>query len=339
MRGEMAKVVFYEIEEWEKDYIRERMPGYNLDFYYEKLDDKNIKSAADADALAVFIYSEITKERLGKLPKLKFITTMSTGFDHIDINESKARNIPVSNVPSYGENTVAEHAFALILALSRKIIESVERTKRGNFSLDGLRGFDLKGKTLGVIGTGKIGKHVIRMAKGFEMNVLAFDAYPDNNYAAQMDYKYVSMDELLSNSDVITLHAPLTDQTHHMINCDNMRQIKKGAILINTARGGLVDTECIVNGLKEKIFSAIGLDVLEDECFIREEKQLLAMEFLKSCDMKVILQEHMLIDQDNVIVTPHNAFNSIEALQRILDATIENIKKFFEGNAVNVVNK
>jgi len=335
----MAKVVFYEIEEWEKDYIRERMPGYDLDFYYEKLDEKNAKAAENADAVAVFIYSEINKERLGMMPNLKFVTTMSTGFDHIDLKETKARNIPVSNVPSYGENTVAEHAFALILALSRKIIESVERTKRGDFSLEGLRGFDLKGKTIGVIGTGKIGKHVIRMAKGFEMNIIAYDAYPDNNYAQQLGYKYVSLDELLANSDVITLHAPLTDQTHHMINCDNIRKIKKGAVLINTARGGLIDTECIIIGLKEKILSAVGLDVLEDECFIREEKQLLAMEFLKSCDMKVILQEHMLIDQDNVIVTPHNAFNSMEALQRILDSTIENIKKFFEGTPVNVVNK
>jgi len=335
----MAKIVFYEIEEWEKDYIKERMPGHDLYFYYEKLDDKNVKAASDADAIGIFIYSEIRKEILDKMPKLKCIATMSTGFDHIDLDETKARNIVVSNVPSYGENTVAEHTFALILALSRKIIESVERTKRGNFSLEGLRGFDLKGKTLGVIGTGRIGKHVIRIAKGFEMNVIAYDIYPDNEYAKQMGFRYVSLDELLSNSDIITLHAPLTDSTYHMINCENIRKIKKGAILVNTARGGLVDTECIIIGLREKIISAAALDVLEDELFIREEKQLLATEFLKKCDMKVVLQEHMLIDQDNVIITPHNAFNSIEALQRILDTTIDNIKKFLEGNPVNVVNK
>ena len=334
----MAKVVFYEIEEWEKDYIKERMPGYELEFHEEKLDQNNSVTARNAEAIAIFIYSEITKELLYRLPDLKLIATMSTGFDHIDIKEAKSRSVLVSNVPSYGENTVAEHTFALILALSRKIIESVERTKRGDFSLDGLRGFDLKGKTIGVIGTGKIGKHVIRMAKGFEMNIIAYDAYPSNDYAQQIGYSYVSLDELLSSSDIITLHAPLTDQTHHMINCNNMKKIKKGAILINTARGGLVETECIINGLKEKILSAVGLDVLEDECFIREEKQLLATEFLKTCDMKVVLQEHMLIDQDNVIVTPHNAFNSKEALQRILDTSIDNIKKFFDGSAVNVVN-
>lgn len=334
----MAKVVFYEIEEWEKDYIKERMPGYELEFHDEKLDIKTAASAESAHAVAVFIYSQITKDLLYKLPSLRFIATMSTGFDHIDIKEAKARSVLVSNVPSYGENTVAEHTFALILTLSRKIVESVERTKKGDFSLEGLRGFDLKGKTIGVVGTGKIGKHVIRMAKGFEMEILAYDAFPSNDYAQQVGFRYVSLDELLSSSDIITLHAPLTEQTHHLINCDNMKKIKKGAMLVNTARGGLVNTECIINGLKEKIFSAVALDVLEDECFIREEKQLISMEFLKTCDMKVILQEHMLIDQDNVIVTPHNAFNSKEALQRILDNSIENIKKFFEGTAVNVVN-
>jgi D-lactate dehydrogenase len=334
----MAKVVFYEIEEWEKDYIKERLPGHELDFYNEKLSKENVNAAKNADALGIFIYSEVSREMLDRMPNLKFIATMSTGFDHIDIKEARNRNIPVSNVPSYGENTVAEHTFALILALSRKIIESVERTKKGSFSLEGLRGFDLKGKTIGVIGTGRIGKHVIRMAKGFEMNILACDAYPSNDYAQQMGYKYVGLDELLANSDIITLHAPLTDQTHHMINCENIKKVRKGAILVNTARGGLIDTDCIISGLREKILSAVALDVLEEEYFIREEKQLISAEFLKTCDPKVILEEHMLIDQDNVIVTPHNAFNSKEALQRILDTSIENIRKFFEGSAVNVVN-
>jgi len=334
----MVKVVFYEIEDWEKDYIKEKLSGYELEFYEDKLEQKNARTAANADAIAVFIYSEIGKELLDKLPNLKFIATMSTGFDHIDIKEAKNRKVLVSNVPSYGENTVAEHTFALILALSRKIIEAVERTRRGDFSLEGLRGFDLKGKMIGVIGTGRIGKHVIRMAKGFEMNIIAYDAYPDQKFADEMGYKYVSLDELLSNSDVITLHAPLTDQTHHMISCENIAKVKKGAILINTARGGLIDTGCIIKGLSEKTLSAVALDVLEDECFIREEKQLLSTQFLKTCDMKLILQEHMLMNQDNVIITPHNAFNSKEALQRILDTSIDNIKRFFEGNSVNVVN-
>ncbi len=331
------KIAFYELEEWEKDYVKEKLPDHEIIFFDDKLDEHNVVS--DAEALGVFIYSEVDEEVIEKMKNLKYIATMSTGFDHIALKTCKEKNIPVSNVPNYGENTVAEHAFGLILSISRKIPESVERTKKGDFSLDGLRGFDLKDKTIGVVGTGSIGKHVIRMAKGFEMNIIAFDPFPDNEAAKEMGFEYVDFDTLLSNSDIITLHAPLNDHTHHMINCGNIGKVKKGAVLINTARGGLIETECIINALKNGTLSAAGLDVLEDEAFIREEKQLLSSEFMKDHDLKVLLQEHMLLDQDNVIITPHNAFNSKEALQRILDTTIENIQKFAEGNPVNVVNE
>lgn len=335
----MAKIIFYEIEDWEKDYIRERLQGHELVFYTENLDKDNLKTAKDADAIGVFIYSEITPEVINSIPNLKLIATMSTGYDHIDLNEAKNKKVTVCNVPSYGENTVAEHTFGLILSISKKIIESVERTKKGNFCLDGLRGFDLKGKTIGVVGTGKIGRHVIRMAKGFEMNIIAYDPYPNNEFAQEMGFRYVSLDELLSNSDIITLHAPYMESTHHMINMDNINKIKRGAVLINTARGGLVETNALIEALRQGIISAAGLDVLEEEGFIREEKELLSNVFQTKCDYKTILQEHMLMSQDNVIVTPHNAFNTKEALQRIIDVTIENIKKFFEGNSQNVVNK
>lgn len=332
----MVKIAFYELEKWEEDHIKETLQGHELVFTEDKLDEKNLVS--DADVLAVFIYDKIDKAVLNKMPNLKFIATMSTGFDHIDLKGAKEKSVLVSNVPSYGENTVAEHAFALILSISRKIPDSTERTKEGDFSLEGLRGFDLSGKTIGIIGTGKIGKHVIRMAKGFEMNIIAYDPYPDQNFADQMGCKYVDLETLLSTSDIISLHAPLTDSTHHMINMDNIKKLKKGAVIVNTARGGLIDTDALIWGLKEKVISGIGLDVLEDEQFIREEKELLSTEFLKCNDMRIILQEHMLIDQDNVIVTPHNAFNSREALTRILETTIENIQKFLEGNAINILN-
>ena len=331
------KLAFYELEEWEKDYVKEKLPDHEIIFFDDKLDEHNVVS--DAEILGVFIYSEVDEEVIEKMKNLKYIATMSTGFDHIALKKCKEKNIPVSNVPNYGENTVAEHAFGLILSLSRKIPESVERTKKGDFSLDGLRGFDLKDKNIGVVGTGSIGKHVIRMAKGFEMNIIAFDPFPDNEAAQELGFEYMDFDTLLSSSDIITLHAPLNDHTHHMINCGNIGKVKKGAILINTARGGLIETECIINALKEGILSGAGLDVLEDEAFIREEKQLLSSEFMKDHDLKVLLQEHMLLDQDNVIITPHNAFNSKEALQRILDTTIENIQQFAEGNPINVVNE
>ncbi|MEM4336981.1 MAG: NAD(P)-dependent oxidoreductase [Candidatus Woesearchaeota archaeon] len=333
----MVKIVFYEVEEWEKDYLKERLKDYDVIFFNEHLTEDNIETAKDADALGIFIYSEIDSNKLNLLNNLKLITTMSTGYDHIDLKEAKRKNICVCNVPSYGENTVAEYTFALILALSRKIIESVERTRRGNFSLEGLRGFDLKGKTIGIIGTGRIGKHVVRIAKGFEMNVLAYDIYPDHSFAQQIGFNYVDLDYLLSKSDIISLHAPYTEQTHHLINLSNINKIKRGAMLINTARGGLVETNALLEALKQGIISSAGLDVLEEECFIREEKQLLSNVFNTSCDLKVILQEHILLEQDNVIISPHNAFNTKEALQRILDVTIDNIKKFFEGKPQNVV--
>lgn len=333
----MPKVAFFEIEDWEIDYIKENLPGYELKFYKDYITKKIAKDIEDYDAIAVFIYSQINADVLDLLQRLKFVTTMSTGFDHIDINECKKRNIVVSNVPSYGENTVAEHTFALILAISRKIIESIDRTRRGDFSLEGLRGFDLKGKTIGVIGTGKIGKNVVRIAKGFHMNILAYDKFPDQKFASEMGFSYVDLDALFSQSDIITLHVPYTPETHHMINMGNVEKIKKGAVLINTARGGLIETHALIKALEDGIISAAALDVLEEECFIKEEKQLLSKAFQRQCDLRVALEEHMLMEQDNVLITPHNAFNSKEALQRILDTTIQNIRSFFEGKPENVV--
>ena len=173
------KIVFFETEDWEKDYLKNKLKNHNLIFSKDILDKKTVDSVKDADILSVFIYSKINKEILTKFKKLKAIITRSTGFDHLDVKECKKRKILILNVPHYGENTVAEHTFALILALSRKIPKSYERTVRGNFSLEGLRGFDLKEKTIGIIGLGHIGKHVARIARGFEMNILSYDVHKD----------------------------------------------------------------------------------------------------------------------------------------------------------------
>tara|TARA_Y100000294_G_C8477870_1_gene305474 strand:- start:135 stop:947 length:813 start_codon:yes stop_codon:yes gene_type:complete len=260
------------------------------------------------------------------MPKLKLIVTRSTGFDHIDMHECKKRGITVCNVPFYGENTVAEHAFALILSISRKICPSVARTRNQDFNYEGLRGFDLKGKTLGIIGGGHIGMHVANMAKGFEMNVLVFDLYKDKKLVKQYGFKYSTMDSLLKNSDIITLHVPYNKHTHHLINKNSLKKMKKGVVLINTARGGLIETDALVQGLNKKIISFAGLDVLEEECFLKEEKKLLLSHAELKCNINNVLQDHILCKDERVLVTPHNAFNSIEALKRINDATIKNIK-------------
>ena len=334
----MPKIAFFEIEEWEKPYIKDKLKSHKLYFFDSALDEINADKIKDADIISVFIYSKVNKKILEKLENLKLIVTRSTGFDHIDLKECKRRNIIACNVPFYGENTVAEHTFALILSLTRKVPKAWEKTRKLDFSSEGLRGTDLRGKTIGVIGVGSIGKHVIRIANGFEMDVIAFDPFKDKKLEKELNFKYTSLDSLLKNSDIITLHCPYNKNTHHLINKNNIKKIKKGALLINTARGSLIETDALVKALDSGILSGAGLDVLEEECFVKEDKEVMSKHFPKECDLKIIIENHILAKRDNVIVTPHNAFNSIEALQRILDTTIGNIKCFLKGKAVNKVN-
>lgn len=331
------KIVFFETENWEADYLKNKLGGFDASFVPEKLTEENIETAKNAEIVSTFIDSQLTKDVLEKLPNLKMIAPRSTGFDHIDMNFCEEKGIIVCNVPYYGENTVAEHTFALILDLSRKIHESIEQVKKEGFAIEGLRGFDLKGKTLGVVGLGRIGQHVARIAQGFEMNVLAYDAFLDKKLAKKMNFKYVSLEDLLKNSDIITLHVPLNEKTRHLINAQNINLIKRGAYLINTARGGIVGTAALVSALEKGILAGAGLDVLEEECYIKEEGQFLSEDFSKKCDVKTMLANHILMDKKNVIITPHNAWNSSEAIQRILDTTIENINGFGKGKPTNIV--
>jgi len=331
------KITFFEVEDWQKDYLKDKFSNEELSFFTEPLSLDNVGSARGCSIVSPFIYSQINKDILQKLPSLEMIATRSTGFDHIDIETAKENKVVVCNVPFYGENTVAEHTFALILALSRKLFDSVERSRKGDFTLDGLRGFDLKDKTLGIVGLGHIGLHVARIAKGFEMKVLAYDLRQDKKVAKKIGLEYVELKDLLAKSDIITLHSPDNKETHHLINSDNIGLIKKGAYLINKARGGLIETQSLLRALSGGILAGVGLDVLEEECFVKEEAQLLSKEFPKTCDLKTVLQNHILLQQKNVIITPHNAFNSNEALIRILDTTVENIMGFIKKRAQNVV--
>ena len=330
------RIAFFEICNWEKRFLKKRLNGHVLKFYEEQLDDKNIKEVKNFDIISVFIYSKINKNILSKLSRLRLITTRSTGFDHIDLRECKKKGITVCNVPFYGENTVAEHTFALILSLSRNIHKSYIRTLRNDFSIEGLKGFDLKGKTLGVIGAGHIGLHVIRIAKGFGMEVLAYDIHQDKFLAEVLGFKYTSLERLLKKSDIITLHVPYNKYTHHLINKENIKLIKKGAILINTARGGIVDTEALIEALDKGILSGVGIDVLEGEELIKEEKQLL-YEKDKLTLLSELVKGHILLSKENVVFTPHIAFYSQEALERILKTTIQNIIGFLNGKPQNVV--
>jgi D-lactate dehydrogenase len=323
------KIAFFELQKWEKEYFHSKLKNHKLLFFDKELSSKDIPKIKDVDALVVVLYSKITGEIIHHLPYLKVIFTMSTGFDHIDVVHAANHNIPVYNVPFYGENTVAEFTFALILALSRKIFDCVERTKDDSFDLKGLKGFDLKNKTLGVIGPGHIGQHVIRMANGFEMKVIACAHHKDLKLAKKLNFNYVSLENLLKNSDIITLHCPMSKENEHLINMKNIKLIKKGSYLINTARGQLVDTNALFWALDSGHLAGAALDVLEEEESMKHDK------LISGDHLKLFRENHKLLKEKNVIITPHNAFNTQEALIRIIDTTIENINEYNK----NIKNK
>lgn len=332
-------IVYLYKEEWEKEYFGSRIEGHNISFF-KSLSETAPEILNSAEVLSVFVSEPVQKEDLARMPNLKLIATRSTGFDHIDLLAAREKNIEIVYVPSYGENTVAEFAFALLLSLARKIPEAHEQvTETGSFDQSRFTGFDLKDKTLGVIGTGRIGARAIKMAKGFDMKVVAYDPFPKIGLDQELGFKYVGFEELLSLSDVITLHAMLSDSTRHMINENSIKHIKRGAVLINTARGGLVETGALVKALEEGIISAAGLDVLEEEGDMAEEENLLHNPHPKLEELRTILSNHYLINHPRVIVTPHIAFNTTEAVKRILDTTVENIASFVKGEIKNQVPK
>lgn len=334
------RISYFEAEPGEPQKLREIFPKFKMNILPDPLTEETASGADDAEIVSVFVSSRVTEHVLDEMPNLKMIATRSTGFDHIDLNACQKRGIIVTNVPNYGENTVAEHAFALILALSRKIFQSFERTEKMDFDRKGLQGFDLYGKTLGVVGTGNIGRHAIRIGRGFSMKILAYDVKHDARLASELGFEYSeNLSDLLSRSDVITLHVPYIAPTHHMINADNVKDIKPGAILVNTSRGGVVETEALLWALENKILSGAGLDVLEEENDTYEHIQLLSKGFPKNKDIATILRNHILVARNDVILTPHNAFNSIEAANRIFETNASNILAFLDGRPVNVVMK
>lgn len=330
------KCAFFELEPWEKEYFQNQIHDNELVFFDAPLSDET-PDIASFEVVVTFIHSQLNKELLDLMPNLKFITTMSTGFDHIDIEECKNRGIVVSNVPTYGETVVAEHTFALLLSISRRIGESVERVKKGNFMPGGLTGFELRGKTIGVVGVGSIGKNVIRIAKGFGMNAIVYKRTPDYALEHELGCKFVELPILYQQSDIISLHLPYSKETHHYINEQAFSQMKDGVIVINTARGALIDSMALLNALESGKVKAAGLDVLEEEPLLEEEKDLLSQDFDKE-KLLMVLQDHMLVNHPRVVITPHNAFNSTEALHKIVETTHENLTAFMSSAPANVVS-
>ena len=332
------KIVYIAHEPWEEEYVTSRLPGWEV--IYKTGTPAQValtEEEAQAEVLSVFVNDKVDGEVFGRLPKLRLIATRSTGFDHIDLVEAQKRGIAVVSVPTYGENTVAEFAFALILALSRKICEAHERVKEEHsFSLEGLAGFDLAGKTLGLIGCGHIGAHMARMGKGFAMEVLVFDARPNDALAKEIGFKNATFAEILATSDIISLHVPYLPATHHLVNAEAFKQMKHGAYLINTSRGAVVDTEALIDALKNGTLAGAGLDVLEEEGDMQDETFLLHGH-PKEEELKIVLANNYLAGHPGVIITPHIAFDTQEAKQRILDTTIANVLAYFAGTPQNVV--
>lgn len=321
------KIAFFETQGWEEKYVNEKLGDQEIRYFNEPLTPEIVSEIKDYEVVSTFIYSKLDIEVLGRLPNLKFIATRSTSFDHIDIDECNKRGIYICNVPVYGENTVAEHTFALILSLTRNLNRTFQRQSKEDYRLEGLKGFDLHSKTLGVIGTGPIGTHVIKIAKGFGMNVIAYDHHPKETLPCVLNYKYVDLNELLKTSDVITIHVPHTQHTHHLINLENINIIKKGAILINTSRGGIIENKALIKALDEGIVSNAGLDVIEGEAPVAEEKQILYHpETLKTVSQ--LAKQASLLNRENVVITPHIGFYSQETLEKIINCTIENIEEY-----------
>jgi D-lactate dehydrogenase len=344
-------VCFTETEPQSEQYFEANLAGEQLSFCGELTE-----VAPDIECLSIFIGSRISAEVLSDHPDLRFIATRSSGVDHIDLAACSRRGVTVSSVPSYGENTVAEHTFALLLAISRRVRQAMTMKRGGSFSFESLRGFDLKDKTVGVIGAGRIGLHVVRIAKAFGMNVVAHDVNASQIFAEVLGFEYVSLDELLQKSDIVSLHAPLTPSTFHILNREALAKCRPGVIIVNTARGALIDTAALLDALDSGLVGGAGLDVLEDERLFRHDVSKLMTEQIIADLQRISSPEEMhmrnpgrlteiqqlkandtLLSRPNVVFTPHIAFNSAEAVRRIDEVTVENIRAFAAGNPINVV--
>lgn len=326
------KIAVFNASEKDRNEIEAAFPSEEVSFFNGSIED-NIELIKDFEAISIFVGNPVSADAIKELPNLKLIVTRSTGFDHIDLEAAKEAGVVVLNVTSYGERTVAEFAFALIMTISRKVADAYDRLRRsGDTDVEHFEGFDLVNKKIGIVGTGKIGRNAARIAHGFGMQVLLFDIHEDPNFASEIDGRYLSLEELVAQSDIITIHVPYNDHTHHLINADLLSKFKKGSLLINTSRGAVVCTADLLEALKSGQIGGAGLDVVEGEEDFRDDLTLLLKETNDIEKFREIIAAHELVDMDNVIVTPHIAFNTREAKDQIVKKTIQNIKDYIEGN-------
>ena len=348
----MKNILFFDVRENETEalqscckakdeYKKACQTECKCQLFSERLDEKTIinDSMKEANVISCFTFSRVTADVLKQFLNLKLIALRSVGFNHIDIDYCKEKGITVVNSFGYGNVTVAEFAFGLILDVMRKVTRSYMNLREERAYSDNYMGFELKDATIGIIGTGAIGSEAVRIAKGFGMDVLAYDPYPKKELIEKYSVKYIELDDLLKNSDVISLHTPLTKDNFHMINEEKIKLMKPNSVIINTARGELINTQALYEALsKNKIFGA-GLDVFEAENMLTQPDSTLDFDYLTSDIIRQTFINERLLKLHNVVVTPHIAYNSREAQKRILNITLDNISSFFEGKTVNSVIK
>lgn len=336
----MEKILFFDTKENEVEFIKKAFDNnFDVKLFEEPLEDKTTitEEMQDATVISCFTFSRVDAEVLKKFPNLKLIALRSVGFNHIDIEYCREHNIAVVNSLGYGNITVAEFAFSLMMDVLRKVSRAYMNLKNEHLNRDVYTGFELFGKNIGVIGTGAIGAEVIRIAKGFGMNVLAYDLYPREDLVEKYNIEYLPLDEVLKNSDIISLHAPLTDSNFHMINEKKINLMKPHAVIVNTARGELIDSKALYEALSENRIFGAGLDVLEAENLLTQPDAKWDFDYLNNDYIRQTLINERLLKLHNVVVTPHIAYNTKEAQDRILNITEKNIKTFFEGRLQNSV--
>jgi len=323
----MKTIIFYDVKQYEREFFENELSDkYNLVFNEKELlpDSEVNYIESNAEIISVFTASRLTKETLENFHNLKLILTRSVGFSHIDMDYCNERNIIVANTPHYGDYTVAEFSFGILLNLVRRICYGTNELKQGDMYPETF-GMELFDKTIGIIGTGSIGSKSVKIAKGFSMNVICYDVNHNEELEKEFNIKYSDLDTLCKLSDVITLHAPLTTNSYHLLDKEKFDLMKENAIIVNTARGELIDTEALYNALLDKKIKGAALDVLEFEDTISNKRP---GENLNLKNLRTSLINSKLLTLENVIVTPHIAYDTKEAVDRILDMTLNNLFDF-----------
>jgi len=321
-------ITFFEVKEWEVREFKEETRDIGKDVLFESrpLNEDTAGEYRDSEGVVVFVHSIVNEKVLSCMPKLRFVITRSTGMDHIDLDACERRGIKVANLPTYASISVAEHAFALILSLARKMRVNLEKVHGFRFDPYGLKGVELFGKVLGVIGTGNIGRHVCRIGYGFGMEVLAYDIKPSEELEDLYRVKYTSLEDLLSRANVIVVAVPYTPQTHHLINQENVELLREDSMLVNVARGPIVDTNAIIKALSMgRLRLGVALDVFEGE------RILLTREAIKTAtedQLKRLMLTLRLLENPDSILTPHIAYLTEDSVRRMAKHTVELIKTF-----------